>query len=163
QEAATQGIEVDVAKSKLSSAPAITMYEAAFRKYGIDRESIASEEAVLRIRNRPPQIQLVIFEALYRWWVSEWDAKKSSEDRRRQAWLVEVIKESDPDPWRTRMRQAAYEREYKTLEELARAEAVTQQGPLTLRTLALMLDQRGQRDLGIALLRRAQHSYPGHF
>jgi tetratricopeptide (TPR) repeat protein/serine/threonine protein kinase len=163
QEATTEGIEIDVAKSNYDYAPAIAMYQAAFQKYGIDRESTTTAEAVRQIRSRPPQIQLIILETMDRWWAKEWKPKRSLEEQRKQDWLMAVIRGSDDDSWRGRMRQATDRRDFKILEDLANSDAVMKQGPSTLRTLADWLEAGGKGDLALAILRRAQHAHPGDF
>jgi tetratricopeptide (TPR) repeat protein len=161
-EADVLGSQVNVAEGRFGWEPIIPEYEQAFREYGIDARSMTAEAAAAQILGRPLAIQLALSAALDRW--ESLLMNTPAADPRRSSWLTAVVQTVDTDPWSARIRDAAHRKDIKALEELARSYELIDQPPLTLRRLAwLLVEQAGNRPLGIVVLRRAQQRYPGDF
>jgi hypothetical protein len=89
-----------------------------------------------------------------------------TEDARRQAWLLGVVRLSDPDDWRDRFRDPKVWRDRAALqalaEELLRDEAqLAKQSPQLLGALANAMVARNAA--AIPLLAAAQARHPGDF
>jgi serine/threonine-protein kinase len=81
--------------------------------------------------------------------------------RNRRAWLLEVARRADPDPWRDRARDPAAWEDLAALARLARGEEVARQSPQLLAVLGMVLLPVPRDAEG--LLRRAQARHPGDF
>jgi serine/threonine protein kinase/Flp pilus assembly protein TadD len=165
QEATLQASQLTGAEHRFNDELAIPEYEAAFQEYGIDRASMTAQDAVQRIGRRPPETQLALIATLDLW-IDEESVfgKKSDADLEKLVWLKTLVRATDTDPWRTRVRDAAERKEFTVLAELARAPDLDQQAPYTLERLGALLCLRTKtRDLGLAVLRRAQQTHAGDF
>jgi serine/threonine protein kinase/Flp pilus assembly protein TadD len=162
QEAEMMGTQINVAEHRFGNERAIPELEAAFREYGVDCRSMPAVQAVQRIRRRPPAVQFTLIAALDRWETTL--GTGLPENPPQQAWLAAVLQALDSDPWRARIREAVRRKNFGALAELARSPGLTEQAPLTLRRLGwLLCEQAGQRELGLAVLHRAQQKYPDDF
>jgi serine/threonine protein kinase/tetratricopeptide (TPR) repeat protein len=162
QEAELLGTQVNVAAQRFSTERAVPEFEAAFREYGIDCRSMPAEHAAQRIGGRPPAIRLALIAALDRWESALGTGR--AEDQRQQPWLAAVLRAVDSDPWRDRIRQAMRRQDFGALGELVSAPGLMEQAPSTLRRLGYLLcEKAGNRQLGVAVLRRAQQKYPDDF
>jgi tetratricopeptide (TPR) repeat protein len=161
QDARMLGLQVNVAESRFRQELALPEYEAAFRDHGLGPHAVTAEEAALRVRSKPPQIQLAIVAALDDW--IDLMLKLRSQDGHQPAWPRAVVRAVDTDPWRLDMRAAAEERDFTRLVDLAASPDVIKQGPGTLERLGALLCANGKREQGLRLLRLAQQIYPGDF
>ncbi|HEV8060352.1 MAG TPA: serine/threonine-protein kinase [Gemmataceae bacterium] len=75
--------------------------------------------------------------------------------------LLLTAKESDPDPWRNRVREALTNLDPKTLEDLAASVDLRRESPATQLLLATALQEVGSLEQALAVLRKAQEQYPG--
>jgi tetratricopeptide (TPR) repeat protein len=141
-------------------------YVAAFRRYGIDVETLPSAEVAARIAARPIQPDLVA--VLDRWagipdhrWA---DNRDQGQWERQWERLVEIAKAADPDPWRNALREATVRRDRDALRKMA-ASADLGQLPATSQ-LALgsaLWRIAGEQEAAVSVLRRAQRQHPDDF
>jgi tetratricopeptide (TPR) repeat protein/serine/threonine protein kinase len=161
QEARMVALQVNLTGGRSQMELRLSEYEAAFRHYGLDPASVRAEQAAERIRSRPAKIQTAVFAALDYWFLAgNLYAKKPSDNPQKQAWLKKVLRLVDSDPWRMRFREAGQRKDAKALADLAASPNLVKQPPAILFTLGVVL---GNRELGLAVLRRAQQLYPGDY
>jgi serine/threonine-protein kinase len=91
--------------------------------------------------------------------LDDWAACTSQRPRR--AWVLEVARGADPDPWRDRVRDPAAWDDTVALARLAEGPQAAQQSPQLLGMLGRLLVAVGRDRIG--LLRRAQEQHPGDF
>ncbi len=155
QEAVMLRFLVDAARSYFNPEMAVSAYRRAFQAYGIDEESMTVEQAVQRIQDRPPAVQIALIEGL-----DYWNALDGSAGPKR-AWRQAVVRAADTDAWRTRMRDAVERKEFHRLVDLAVDPELMKQPPFTLNQLGeLLAGPAGKPELGISILRRAQQLHP---
>jgi Flp pilus assembly protein TadD len=128
-------------------------YAAAFAEAGLAREGDDPAETAGRIAASAASGPLVA--ALDDW------ACSCSQDAGRLAWLLEVARKADPDPWRDRARQPAIWRDRDALQKLLAEEAAIDQSPQLVNALSGRLGSRGGDEAGV--LRRAQARHPDDF
>jgi tetratricopeptide (TPR) repeat protein len=133
-------------------------YQDAFENSGLAADSVTPAEAAAIIRQRPLAVRSAIVAALDHWLVLARSARASETD-----WLERVLSQADTDPWRQRLRAAQRTLDRHALEGLARDVASAAQPPEALFLLDRALHRAGARDGAVAILRRAQESYPGDF
>jgi serine/threonine protein kinase/tetratricopeptide (TPR) repeat protein len=131
-------------------------YREAFRRYGLDVETLDPDETAGRIRAVAIWDRLVA--ALDNW-------MQIKRRLRLPGWegLRDVLRRADPDPWRDRLRDAYARRDGQALQELAREKDVLAQAPQTVELLVLALRRNGQTALAVEVLRHAHRRYPGDF
>jgi len=133
-------------------------YEAAFRSYELDIDTMESGEAAARIRSRP--IHLEIAAAL-----DDWARVRRLARPKETGWrhLAAVAGAVDPDPFANQVRDAWGRPDDKELERLA-TEALTRHCPPT--TIVLLergLPHHSADRVVVPLLREAQRRYPDDF
>jgi serine/threonine-protein kinase len=148
----TQGDEfVDFAQANQA-------YVAAFRKYGIDVDRLAPEEAVARIRARPIREQLAAT-------LDHWVTLMGRDDQARPR-LLEIARQADPDPWRNQVRECLAHPDVDALarlKELAASPQVDAQPAATLILLGSALAHQGAAEEAEKVLRQAQRRHRGDF
>jgi len=132
-------------------------YAAAFREAGLGGEEDGTESVATRIRDSAVGEQMVA--ALDDW-------ASATQNVKRQAWLLEVARRADPDPWRDRFRDPQVWRDRAALaalvDELLREESqLGKHKPQLLAALGVAL-QWTQAD-SVPLLTAAQARLPGDF
>jgi tetratricopeptide (TPR) repeat protein len=137
---------------------ALPDYRQAFRDYGLRPGALAPEEAAARIRGRPAAVRAPLLAALDHWLILARYRRAPEAD-----WLERVLAAADSDPWRRRVRAARRRGDRQALQRLAREADVAAQPPEALFVLGRGLEQRGEREAALALLRRAQEAFPGDF
>jgi serine/threonine-protein kinase len=125
-------------------------YAAAFAEGGLATEGDDPTAAANRVRASAVRGALVA--ALDDW-------ASSTRDARRRAWLLELARKADPDPWRDRARQPAVWRDRQALKELVAEEEATDQSPQLVVALAVRL----RSDEAAGLLRQALARHPDDF
>jgi tetratricopeptide (TPR) repeat protein len=133
-------------------------YRQAFGEHGFRAEALTPEEAAALFRRRPPAVRAILMAALDHWLILARHEKAPEAD-----WLERVLALADSDAWRQRVRAARARDDRAALEQLARQVDTAAQPPEALFLLELSLRQRGARDAAVALLRRAQETFPGDF
>jgi tetratricopeptide (TPR) repeat protein/tRNA A-37 threonylcarbamoyl transferase component Bud32 len=132
---------------------AASAYADAFRKYGIDVETLSTDEAVRRIRQRPIRVQLTA--ALDDWHFTDPRAARGR--------LLQVSGKADHDRLRSRVRLAMAGKDWKALKRLAESEHGVDLPPPTLILLAEVLHHEGMRAEALQLMKRGQRKYPRDF
>ena len=134
----------------------IRRYHGLFARYGLDPAGCSADEAAARIVARPAQVRTAVVQALDDW-LTLYESPGDTEAR----WLHAVVTAADQDPTRDAIRTAAAEESRQRLAALARGDAPRDPG--TIRLLADALQDLGETDLEIEVLRRAQNEFPSDF
>ncbi|WP_422930044.1 protein kinase domain-containing protein [Singulisphaera sp. PoT] len=162
---ARAAVELERIRLRLSTDPAVTrgsaatLYEAAFRNYGIDLPTMGAESAARSVGHSAIRDTLLAY--LHDWFYWEPEAHGGI--------LRAVLDRADDDHWRREFREAASAREpgtardLKKLVELAASPEASSQPPLLLSGLGGLLLFDGKRDDTLPLLREAQQHYPDDF
>ena len=82
-------------------------------------------------------------------------------DRDQQAWVLAVVRQADPDPWRDRVRDPATWDDPAALRDLADRAPVAEQSPQLLAVLGARL--RAKKLDAVRFLERVASAYPGDF
>ena len=127
-------------------------YEEAFREAGIGAPGDDPAEAAVRIQASPVRGALVAA-------LDDWAA--CATDRDQQAWVLAVVRQADPDPWRDRVRDPATWDDPAALRELADRAPVAEQSPQLLAVLGARL--RAKKLDAVRFLERVASAYPGDF
>jgi serine/threonine protein kinase/Flp pilus assembly protein TadD len=133
-------------------------YEQAFRTYGLDKNSMAPEEAARALSHQPRSFRATVLAALDHWLILA-----SFEKAPESAWLKQVLFVADSDPWRQSLRSAREKNDRQAMEKLAREVDTAEEPPEALFVLATGLRERGAGAAALALLRRAQQAFPADF
>jgi Flp pilus assembly protein TadD/serine/threonine protein kinase len=131
-------------------------YAAAFRAYDIDMDSLDPADAAARIRARPIRAELTA--ALDRWIHKRRNSTLAGTSLSWQR-LLAVAREADPDPWRSRVRDAVKHGRRDRLNQLANSPDIASQ---PLQTLSL-LGGNCETEQALAVLRLGQQKYPDDF
>jgi serine/threonine-protein kinase len=140
-------------------------YAAAFREYGIDVDRLPPADAGARIAAAPIAAEMV--DALDQWAFVRRVA--NHRDSSKASGLAAVATAADPDPWRSRLRDALdldakdRERARAAFEELAAAAPEEVLHRESLSRLAYALGSHGKKEEAASLLRRAQRAHPDDF
>ena len=127
-------------------------YEEAFRDAGVGAPGDDPAEAAARVRASPVRGALVAA-------LDDWAACAADPDQ--QAWVLAVVRQADPDPWRDRVRDPATWDNPEALRDLADRAPVAEQSPQLLAVLGARLRAR---DLdAVAFLERVASAYPTDF
>lgn len=127
-------------------------YEEAFR----DRELCepANDPEGVATRLKASALRALLLAAFDDWAVC-------ATDKVRQDWLLSVVRQTDPDPWRDRVRDPAVWGDGKALSELARTAPLAEQPVPFLLALGERLQNAGGD--GTRFLRQVQEAYPEDF
>ncbi len=140
-------------------------YASAFREYGIDVSQLPAADAGARIAAAPIAAELV--DALDQWAFVRRVANPQDPSQARQ--LSEIATAADPDPWRSRLRDALdlesadKEQARETFQDLAASTPEEVLHRESISRLAYALGHLGDRETEAALLRRAQRAHPEDF
>src|SRR5262245_13232614 len=129
-------------------------YAEAFRAYGLPVGEGDAGTVADRLREQPAAVRDAVLAALDHWALSL-DGKAPE-----QTWLREVLKAADPDPWRTRLREAVARRDGPRLKQLAADADLARQSPATVSLLAAALARTGATAEAVTVLRQAQQRHP---
>ncbi len=137
-------------------------YADAFREAGLDVAALPADEAVRRIRARPPAVATALAAAVDDWAAIRRDRRK---DRAGAASLASMARAADPDDWRNRLRTALDQPDAAArrtaLQGLAGGASYETLGPVSLDLLGRALNNAADPAGAEAVLRRAQQRYPG--
>jgi serine/threonine protein kinase/Flp pilus assembly protein TadD len=150
--------EVDGRENHFVLERAFPEYRLAFQKFGLHPDLRTPEAAATVLGRRPEAVRSILLAALDHWLILA-RYRKAPE----AGWLLELLSQADPDPWREGVRAARMRDDRAALELLARDVDPATQPPEALFVLEIGLRQRGAQDAAVALLRRAQEVYPGDF
>ena len=140
-------------------------YAAAFREYGVDVDGLAPADAGARIAAAPIAAEMV--DALDQWAFVRRVANPRDPSKARA--LAAIATAADPDPWRSRLRDAldldATDREQAraAFEDLAATAPEEVLHRESLSRLAYALGSHGKKEAAASLLRRAQRAHPDDF
>ncbi len=132
-------------------------YARLFRDYGIDVDTLSTEEAAARIADSTIKLDLVL--ALNRWAASlRSDPRRLDPARwqRRQA----ISQAADPDLWRSRYNAASEAGDLKALRDLADGVDPSRLRTRELAALGDSLRAAGDVEASVAFLRKVQRRYP---
>jgi serine/threonine-protein kinase len=127
-------------------------YEKAFRDAGIGAPGDDPGEAAARVRASPVRGALVAA-------LDDWAACAVNRDQ--QAWVLAVVRQADPDPWRDRVRDSTTWDNPEALRDLAARAPVAEQSPQLLAVLGARL--RAKKLDAVAFLARVVSAYPADF
>lgn len=127
-------------------------YEEAFRNAGIGAPGDDPAKVAARVRTSTVKAALVA--ALD-------DRAACASDRDQRAWVLDVNRKADPNPWRDRVRDPMTWDEPETLRDLADRAPVEEQSPQLLTVLGARL--RAMKIDSVELLVRVAATYPGDF
>jgi serine/threonine-protein kinase len=134
----------------------------AFREARFDVDILGAEAAAARIGSRPPEMVQNLARALDTWAAMRRLARPQDVDSWKR--LLAAARSADPDPIRNRLRDLWSEPDPKArrgeLLELARQARGPNWAPRSLALLILALEQAGERDAVLEVLRRAQLEHP---
>lgn len=127
-------------------------YAEAFREAGIGAPGADPAEAAARVRASSVSRALVAA-------LDDWAA--CATDRDQQAWILGVVRQADPNPWRDRVRDPAAWGNAEALRDLAARAPVDQQSPQLLAVLGSRL--RAKSIDAVPFLTRVVAAYPNDF
>ncbi len=140
-------------------------FASTFREYGVDVSRLTAVEAGTRIAATP--ISAAMVDALDQWAFVRRIAYPKDASKARE--LSAIATAADPDPWRSRLREAL-DREgtdpgqsLATFQELAASTPQEARCRESISRLAFVLGQLGDRETESDLLRRAQRAHPEDF
>jgi tetratricopeptide (TPR) repeat protein len=134
-------------------------YGKAFREFGIDVDTLETEEAAALIQGRSIAVELAA--ALDAWAPMRRATRKG--DARSWKRLVAVARLADPDRQRNQMRDALERGDHKALVKLAASDQIRHWPASTLGRLGVALTEIGSVEQAVALLQKAQQSHPSDF
>jgi tetratricopeptide (TPR) repeat protein len=138
----------------------IAGYARLFRDYGIDVETLPTEEAAARVAASAIKLDLAL--ALRTWaTILRWDSRK--QDRAPWQRLVALSRAADPDPWYLRFIEAVEARDVRTLRELAKGTDLARVRARFLAHLGGDLTAAGLAEAAVAFLRKAREQHPGDY
>jgi tetratricopeptide (TPR) repeat protein len=132
--------------------PAGRHYEEAFREARTGGPGDDPVETAARVRASPVRAALVAA-------LDDWAA--CAADRDQQAWVLAVVRQADPDPWRDRVRDPATWDNPEALGDLAAQAPVAEQSPQLLAVLGARL--RANKLDAVPFLARVLSAYPADF
>ena len=127
-------------------------YAEAFRQAGIGAPGDDPAEAAARVRASPVRGALVAA-------LDDWAA--CAADRDQLAWVLAVVRQADPDPWRDRVRDPATWDDPEALRDLASRVRLPEQSPHLLAVLGARL--RAKKIDAVPFLARVAAAYPKDF
>ena len=118
--------------------------------------SVHEDPGVVAARVRASSVRKEVIAALDDWAIC-------APDQTRRAWILEVARQADPDPWRDRVRDLAIWQDQGKLAELAKAAPIAKQSAPLLLGLGERLQVKHGDTEAIIFLQRVQQQYPGDF
>jgi serine/threonine-protein kinase len=134
-------------------------YAGAFRRYGIDVETLDRAEAAERIATRA--IRPSLGAALDHWLQVRRESLRAPEETWKP--LLEVVRTADPDEDRNRIRDALQKRDRSALVQLTQPDQLARLPVTTALYVFDVLRWTGGEDEALELLRQVQRQHPGDF
>jgi eukaryotic-like serine/threonine-protein kinase len=134
-------------------ASALVPYNKAFQDYGLNFGQLGPLDAAQRLHSSAIKKHLVAA-------VDDWAFFSDDAQRGR---LLAITRQTDPDPWRNRLRDAVERSDPEQLQQLAADEACLVQPAITLAYLGGRFQKLGLREPAMSLLRQAHRRYPDDF
>jgi serine/threonine-protein kinase len=131
-------------------------YRAAFRDYGLDVEALDPDEAAGQIKDAVIKDGIVAA-------LDNWANAKVHIDPCGRGRLLHLAGLVDPDPYRSRLRDALLRGDRQALAELARDEAVADLSPVNANLLGRALFELGMKQQAVAVLRPVQQRHLNDF
>ncbi|MCW5551341.1 MAG: tetratricopeptide repeat protein [Verrucomicrobiae bacterium] len=131
-------------------------YQAAFRRYGLDLESLTPDEVGRRVRASAIHAQLVFG-------LDDWLEVKETGRLPGREHLIAVARQCDPAPWRERLLDAYQRADKETLRFLARQPELAEQAPHTILLISSLLQLADERPLAVDILTHACRHHPGDY
>ncbi len=132
--------------------PSCRHYEETFRDAGIGAPGDDPVEVAARVQNSPIRATLVAA-------LDDWIACAANGDQ--QTWVLAVLRQADPDPWRNRVRDPATWGNPLALGDLAAHARLVEQSPHLLAVLGARL--RAKKVDAVPFLSRVTAAYPYDF
>jgi tetratricopeptide (TPR) repeat protein/tRNA A-37 threonylcarbamoyl transferase component Bud32 len=134
------------------------LYGEAFRGAGLDVEALPPDQVGESIRKTTVAVELAAA-------LDHWAFTHGPDNPKAASWkhLLRVARAADPDPDRSRLRDALMQADKKTLMDLATADTALRFLPSTLCMLTTALRQAGADQNAVTLLREAQRRHPDDF
>jgi serine/threonine-protein kinase len=136
----------------VNATPSGRHYGEALRDAGIGAPGDDPAEVAARVRNSPVRPALVAA-------LDDWIACAADGDQ--QSWVLAVLRQADPDPWRNRVRDPTTWDDPLALGDIAEQARVVEQSPQLLAVLGARL--RAKKLDAVPLLSRVTAAYPHDF
>jgi serine/threonine-protein kinase len=134
-------------------------FATAFREYGIDVERLPVEEAAKRMK--ATDIAAELAGGLDPWAVIAGTYSKFADEKARRIYLI--AQKADPDRLRCRLRDAVMDHDVSRLQGLAAEAQPEELETNSVNILASMLEQLGDTETALEVLRRAAEARPDRF
>jgi serine/threonine protein kinase/Flp pilus assembly protein TadD len=154
-----EGIRLELANITDEGDPSDALYAAAFRGYGVEVEHLSAAEAGQRLGGRPIAVELAA--ALDDWAWLRRDARGEGDPSWRH--LLAVARVTDPDPSRSRVREAVQRQDWQAVKALVASVPPEGLPPATAVLFTRALRQGGAVPQAEGLLRQAQRRHPDDF
>jgi tetratricopeptide (TPR) repeat protein len=145
---------VNVEESRFVPEAAFPEIGQALGRYGIEIGVTPAEQAAARVQGRPEPARQQLLAAL-----DECLSQVPQGDPQAREWLLATLNAADNHPWRVRVRKALVDRDWTTLEPLARAADMQKQPPSFLLIVARSLPAQ-MKSTRLELFRKIQRAYP---
>ncbi|MCC7139379.1 MAG: protein kinase [Planctomycetes bacterium] len=133
---------------------------AAFRSLGVDVDALSPDDAAAQLRRRT--VPQVAAGALDLWAVARAESDSAAPSKRWRRY-VEVAMRADPDPLRSRMRDAILRRDGAALVAMGARDTIAQLPPDAANLVVVLLRTWGFRRESLEACRAAQSARPGDF
>jgi tetratricopeptide (TPR) repeat protein len=130
-----------------------------FREFGIDVEALPPEEVAARIG--ATSIPQALVQALDRWAAMRKRARQDADSLWKK--LIAIAQRADADAWRNQLREAVLRRDRVAMERLAESVPLREVPPATAYLLENALEDLGDPDKSMAVLREAHRHHPDDF
>ena len=149
-----------IVKSQFDYAGAGKKYAAAFAAYGMVIQTGPIQDLAPRIRAEEPIMREKLIVAVDSWGSI---AGRLGKDERLAAQLDALARTADDDPWRRRFRTASVSKDREALRNLSADARQLSPPPAVLQLLAWSLQDGGEIDEAVTLLRWAHERHPTDF
>jgi serine/threonine-protein kinase len=153
----------EIRSGHLGLKPGVTdaAYAEAFRRAGIDIDTLTPAEAAARLHARPAEVVLQVLSYL-----DSWSLVRRNDEQPAQRWQgpLAVARAADSDTYRNRLRaqvgRADLRKQSAALRALAQERQIAELPPASILQLAAALREAGDPAAAVALLESAAQRYP---
>ncbi|HKB06142.1 MAG TPA: protein kinase, partial [Gemmataceae bacterium] len=135
-------------------------YARVFQDYGIDVETLSTQEAAARIADSHIKLDLVL---ALDWWATSLRSDPRRLDPDHWQRLQAISRAADPDPWRLRYNAASETEDLRALRDLADGADPGRLRTPVLAELGDSLRTVGDVEASVAFLRKVQRRYPADY